>query len=105
MVFDLSQESYQIQDETATVIDHPVRPGTFVEDLGADRRLNKVNIFNADFDSSMDNAVTFDYLGGPYSGTDTSSALNSGRITLQADDFTLYVDIEPVTGYITITQP
>lgn len=105
VVFTPSTEGYQIQDETGTVIQHPMRSGNFVEDLDADRRLNRVNIVSADFDSDISNAVTFDYLGAPYSGTDTSSALNTGRITLQADTFTLYVDVEPVTGYVTITQP
>jgi len=105
VVFDPSTESYQIQDDTAAVIAHPIRPGDFIEDLGADRRLSRVNISDVDFDSDVSNAVTFDYLGAPYSGTDTNSPLNSGRITLQADSFTLYVDVEPVTGYVTITQP
>lgn len=101
VAFTPSAESYQIQDNTGTAIDHPMRSGLFVEDLSADRRISRVDIVDTNFDSE---AITFDYLGAPYSGTDTSSPLNSGRIILTADTFTLYVDIEPVTGYVTITQ-
>jgi prepilin-type N-terminal cleavage/methylation domain-containing protein len=100
VVFTPASESYQIQDADGNVIDHPLRSGQFIETLSADRRVGRVNIVSTNFNND---AVTFDYLGAPYSGTDTSSPLNSGRIILQADAFTLNVDIEPVTGYVTIT--
>lgn len=103
VVFDASAETYQIQDDTGTVVDHPVRAGSqFVVDYSTESRLGQVNIFSADFDSVASEAVTFDYLGAPYSGTDTTTALNNGRITLRAGSFELYVDVEPVTGYVTI---
>jgi hypothetical protein len=62
-----------------------------------------VDLVDADFDSDSDHAITFDYLGSPYSGLDTSSPLNSGQITLTADNFTLVVNVEPVTGYVTVS--
>ena len=105
VVFDVSGESYEIQDENGDPIDNPVNPGsTFVVDFSADSRLSQVNIVTADFDSDSSDAITFDYLGSPYHGTSTlaADALNSGTITLQADNFTLYVKTEPVTGYVTI---
>lgn len=106
VVFDPSGESYEIHVDPAgadTVIDHPVNPGSFVVDFSADSRLSRVNIVSADFDSDSSNTITFDYLGSPYSGADTTTPLNSGQITLQADTFSLTVDVEPVTGYVTMS--
>ncbi len=103
VIFDVSGEFYEIQDETGTPIDHPVNPGTFVVDFSTDSRLSQVNIVSADFDPDSSETITFDYLGSPYSGTGTAAPLNSGQITLQAGDFTLTVDVEPVTGYVTIS--
>ena len=103
VVFDPANESYEIQDDNGDPVDNPVRPGDFVVDFSTDSRLSKVNIVSADFDSDSSDTITFDYLGSPYSGTDTTAPLNSGQITLQADDFTLTVDVEPVTGYVTMT--
>lgn len=99
VVFDASSESYQIQDNAGNLIDHSVNPGGFVVDF-TEGDLDRVEIVGSDFDGVS--AVTFDYLGSPYSGTDTSTPLNSGQIQLTADSFTLYVHIEPVTGYVTI---
>jgi prepilin-type N-terminal cleavage/methylation domain-containing protein len=107
VVFVPSAESYDIREtSTDTLINDPMRPGsTYAVDFTADSRLSRVNIVSANFDSDISNAVTFDYLGNPYSGKGLTTSLTAGRITLQADNFTLYVDIEPVTGYITITGP
>ena len=105
VVFSPSSESYEIRVEPAgsgDVIDHPVNPGSFSVDFSTDRNLSSVDLVDADFDSDISNAITFDYLGSPYSGLDTSTPLNVGQIELNADNFTLYVNIEPVTGYITI---
>lgn len=103
VVFSPSQEKYQVQDSSGVVLTHPLRNGSFIEDFTKDRRMKKVDIVSTTFSGD---AVTFDYLGTPYAGTDTSSPLNAaGRITLQADSFVLYVEIEPVTGYVSITKP
>jgi hypothetical protein len=48
--------------------------------------------------------ITFDYLGSPYSGSGTSNPLNSGTISIRARDFTETISIEPVTGFISITD-
>jgi general secretion pathway protein H len=103
IVFDESGESYEILDSTGSAVENPFTgQDSFVIDFSADSHLSRVDIVTADFDSNIDNAITFDYLGSPYSGTDTTTPLNSGQIALQADDFSLTVDVEPVTGYITI---
>ena len=103
VVFDVSNESYQVQDQGGTLIDHPVNPGDFVVNL-SNTELDKVDFTSADFDGVVSNAVTFDYLGSPYSGTDTTAPLNSGQILLQATDFSITVSVEPVTGYVTMSS-
>jgi prepilin-type N-terminal cleavage/methylation domain-containing protein len=109
VVFDLTTESYEIRDTaTDAVINDPVRPGSaYRVNFSTDGNFSRVNIDDADFDADSTHAVTFDYLGSPYHGKSISSgdALNSGRITLKADAFTLYVDVEPMTGYVTVTGP
>ncbi len=103
VVFDVSGESYEIQEAGGTDVENPLTgASSFVVDFSTDNRLNKVNIDSADFDPDSSDTITFDYMGSPYSGGNISTPLNSGQITLQADGFTLIVDVEPVTGYVTI---
>ncbi len=102
VVFNESTESYQIEDPNG-IIEHPVRKGfQYLVNFSNDSRLNKVDIVNADFDATS--SVTFDYLGSPYSGSGASNPLNSGVITLQADGMTVAITVEPVTGFISITN-
>ena len=99
VIFDPANESYEVRDASGTVISHPVKAGSdFVVDLQADSRLSRVDIVSADFDSQT--TVTFDYLGSPYNAT--ASPLNSGQISLQAGSFTMTVNVEPMTGYVTV---
>lgn len=108
VVFDTNNESYEIQDEDGDVIKHPVRPSEdYSVDFGADGNLDRVNIATVVFNSPMIKTVTFDYLGSPYAGSGTSTALNAGKITLRDDTgtFVIDIDIEPMTGYVTITSP
>jgi len=101
VVFDVSNDSYQICDSGGTVIAHPVKVGfTFVIDFPGDSRLNRVDIAVADFDASQ--TITFDYLGSPYSAAGTANPLNNGQITLAAGNFTMIITVQPVTGYIII---
>lgn len=103
VVFDPANESYEVQDDSGGVIDHPVNPGSFVVDFRTDGNLSRVNMENADFDPDSNPSMTFDYLGSPHSGTAAGNPLNSGQITLTADNFTLVVNVEPVTGYVTVS--
>ncbi len=108
VVFDPANESYDIRETaTNTVIGHPVHPGQYVIDFSSDNNFNRVNIATVVFNSPATQTVTFDYLGSPYAEmtTDPANALNNGAITLQADTFTMNVNIEPMTGYVTITGP
>lgn len=99
MVFDTANESYEIQDPDGSVISHPTMPSqSFLIVFGNDRRLDDVNIASANFDSTQ--KITFDYLGSPYNGS--GNPLNSGQVVLSADSFTLRVNVEAVTGYVSI---
>ena len=99
VVFDIANDIYQIQ-QGGSVISHPHKSGGYVVNLKNDSRISAVSIVTADFDSQV--AITFDYLGSPYSGFTTAAPLNSGQVNLQAGDFSMTVTVEPVTGYITI---
>ena len=103
VVFDEANETYQIEDQSGTVIPHPVKKGfNYVMDFQNDGRLDRVVIVDANFDGDVTNTVSFDYLGSPYSGSGTGSPLNSGVITLQAASVTKTVHVEPVTGFISV---
>lgn len=104
--FDTATETYSILDENGDPVSHPARPSQdYVVNFSTDREMSSVNIGAAVFNSVMYDTVTFDYLGSPYRGTGTGTPLNLGRVTLQAGDFTLYVNVEPITGYISISSP
>jgi prepilin-type N-terminal cleavage/methylation domain-containing protein len=102
MVFDPATESYRVQETaTGTTIAHPTKPGlTFQVNFAGDNRTSQVNIATTSFDGVS--SITFDYLGTPYSGTGTASAMTVGQISLSAGTFATTVTIEPVTGYISI---
>lgn len=103
VVFDESTESYSIKDQGGNVISHPVKKGfDFVVDFRSIKRLNKVDIANVDFEPGSSSTITFDYLGSPYSGT--TNPLNSGDIDVQAGGFTVTINVEPVTGFISIAD-
>jgi prepilin-type N-terminal cleavage/methylation domain-containing protein len=102
VVFNPSGDYYEVHDPNG-IIKHPVKKGfDYKVDFSSDSRLSKVVIESADFDSS--NTITFDYLGSPYSGSGTSNPLNSGTISIKAGDFTETIKVEPVTGFISITE-
>jgi prepilin-type N-terminal cleavage/methylation domain-containing protein len=100
VVFNIGAESYQIEDVNG-VIEHPVKKGfPYTVSFAADSRFDRVDISSAVFDAQS--TVSFDYLGSPYN--DGGSPLNSGVITLSAAGATMTVNVEPVTGYITISD-
>jgi prepilin-type N-terminal cleavage/methylation domain-containing protein len=97
VVFDIDNESYWIQDDTSPdPIKHPVKRGfDYVIDFKKDNRMNKVDIYSVNFDSTTAIKFTFDYLGSPDDG---------GNITLRADGATVIITVEPVTGFISISN-
>jgi prepilin-type N-terminal cleavage/methylation domain-containing protein len=99
VVFDEGAENYRILDQGSNLIKHPVKKGfDYIVDFSGDSRLSKVDLVDADFDGTE--IVKFDYLGSPYDGG--NNPLNSGSITLQAGGTTLTVNVEAVTGFITV---
>ena len=106
VVFDKNTESYSIKNQAGNVISHPVKKGfDFIIDFRSIKRLNKVDITGTDFDPDSESTITFDYLGSPYSGTGTTKKpLNDGRIDVQAGGFAVTINVEPVTGFISIAD-
>jgi prepilin-type N-terminal cleavage/methylation domain-containing protein len=105
VVFDITTESYRIDDQSGSIIVHPVKKGFYYAvDFRNDGRLSKVDIENVVFDPGSNSTITFDYLGSPYSGSGTSTPLNSGVISLRVGQMTATINVEPVTGFISIVD-
>jgi type II secretion system protein H len=101
VVFDAINETYRITNAAGTTVPHPVKIGfDYVVNFSTDRRLDRVTIASAAFDATA--AVSFDYLGSPYNGGAT--ALASGVVTLAAGGSSRTVTVEPVTGFISISE-
>lgn len=93
VTFDEAAESYDIRDGSGMIISHPVTHRDYLVNFGADSRVDRVNIVDADFGSSEQ--VSFTYLGSPDNG---------GTVTLSADTETMTVTVGAVTGYVSISQ-
>jgi prepilin-type N-terminal cleavage/methylation domain-containing protein len=105
VVFNPAGDYYEVHDSNGTTIKNPVTKLDYKVNFRSDSRLNKVVIESATFDPSSDPpTITFDYLSSPYSGSGTSNPLNSGTISIKAGDFTMTISVEPVTGFISITE-
>ena len=100
VVFNAASETYQIED-SAGVIEHPVKKGfNYVINFTSDSRLNKVDIVSVDFNEM--GTIKFDYLGSPFVGA--GAPLNSGAVVLRSGATTITISVEPVTGFISITD-
>ena len=103
VVFDPDAESYEVQDADGNVIADPVMAGhDYRVDYANDSRTKNVRIESVNFDGGA--KVWFDRLGAPYSGPDKDNltALNSGRVNVQAGDKIMTILVEPITGKIRI---
>ena len=97
IVFNKNTETYSLRDKDGAVIPHPVKKGfDYIVDFR--KELSKVDIVDADFDTTAE--VKFDYLGSPYNAA--GNPLNSGVVTLHAGGTTVTVNVEPVTGFISV---
>ena len=97
VAFNKDVETYSLMNQGGTVIPHPVKKGfDYIVDFR--KELNRVDIVDADFDNTGE--VKFDYLGSPYNGD--GDPLNSGVVILQAGPTTVTVNVEPVTGFVSI---
>lgn len=100
VIFDKATNSYRIENQDGDIIAHPIKKGFDYIINFQNEGLDKVDIVDVDFDGTS--KVKFDYLGSPYNGND--GPLNSGTISLQANGLTVMVTVEPVTGFITVTD-
>ena len=100
--FDEGAESYSIKDVNGVITSHPIKKGSaYTVNFAADSRLSQVDITNVNFDGT--DTVGFDYLGSPLQGGG-SYLISPGEIELSAGGSTMTVNVEPVTGYITISD-
>lgn len=99
VVFDKNTDSYRIEDKDGNVVPHPVKKGfDYIIDLR--KHLDKVDIVDVSFDATSE--IKFDYLGSPYNGN--GNPLANGLVSLQADASTAAVSVEPVTGFISVSN-
>jgi len=92
VVFDTSTKSYEIIDQDGTIL-HPVKKGSnYVIDFQKEG-LDRVDIAGVDFGGKSE--IVFDYLGSPDKG---------GTVTVEAGGTTATISVEPVTGYISVTN-
>lgn len=112
VVFWPEQEKYEIRRYDGTAAPNPLEPGrTLTVVFPQTHGLQRVVIDQVAFTSpaGSQTAITFDYLGTPYSGTGIlpNNLLDSGQIVLKdtANQFTLTISVEPMTGYVSIDGP
>jgi prepilin-type N-terminal cleavage/methylation domain-containing protein len=86
---------YRVVDQNGALIRHPITQSSeYVVNFQGDGRLAQVEIASVTFGGTPP-AVSFDLLGSPNNG---------GVITLQAGGVTRTVTVEPVTGYISVSN-
>lgn len=99
VVFNATGETYQLQDQTGTVLTHPVKRGfNYVVDFSMDSRLDQVDLSSVSFDTTS--TVKFDPLGSPFNGDD--NPLNSGSVEVSVGFVSRTISVEPVTGIISV---
>ncbi len=96
-------ESYEIfRTVDGNDVRHPVtRRKPYLISFSADGRLDRVSITSANFDGGS--VVNFDYLGCPYNSVPSDLA-SEGVLTLTAGGASKTVKVEPVTGFITVSN-
>jgi prepilin-type N-terminal cleavage/methylation domain-containing protein len=102
VVVNANAESYELQDSTGNVINNPARPGHLFQMIyPSSERFANVEINSVNFNGSS--ILWFDQLGGPYYGPIASQLpLTNGSVTVQADQASFTIQVEPVTGRVRI---
>jgi prepilin-type N-terminal cleavage/methylation domain-containing protein len=92
---------YKVVDQNGNAVRHPItQKAEYVVSFQNDSRLGQVEISGVNFNGT--DKISFDSLGSPFDGNGAN--LNTGVITLQAGGITRTVNVEPVTGYITVSN-
>lgn len=106
VVFDKENESYQLfkvkdEDGSLEMIENPLTKELYEVKFSSDVRLDKVDIVDVDFDGTE--KIRFDYMGNPKIGEDTYLQAQ-GVINLHAGGTNITIKVEPVTGFILISD-
>jgi len=101
LVFTAEGETYQLEDQGSTVLEHPVNVGfDYVVDFSTDSRMDDVDLSSVSFDSTA--SVKFDHLGSPFNGD--NNPLNSGSVRVSVGSVSRTISVEAVTGIVSVTQ-
>ena len=92
---------YRVVDQNENPIRHPItQKSEYVVSFQSDGPLGQIQIAGVNFNGT--DKVSFDPLGSPFDGDGDN--LNTGVITLRAGGITRTVTVEPVTGYISVSN-
>ena len=111
MIFDTSTNEYKVCDQDGNMVDAPDKQAPsdetdnykykLAKKFSSDNNYTKIQLTNISFDGSE--TVWFDSLGMPYSGDISShTPLTAGSLTITAGSFSRNINVEPVSGKITI---
>lgn len=92
--------SYQIEDSGGVIEDPYKSDSNYVVDMSGDGSLEGVSVSAVDFNGGR--VVKFDYLGVPYD--EGGYEIYNGSVTLSGGGVSYTVNVEPVTGYISISE-
>ena len=102
VLFDADADTYAVQDQGGDTISHPVKIGfDYAMDFAGSSKFDRVSIADVDFDTGS--VIKFDYLGIPLNSSNATLG-SDGIVTLQVGDRTMYIHVEPATGYVSITE-
>lgn len=99
VVFDKEMESYQlfkVKDGSLETIENPLTKELYKVEFSSDVRLDKVDIVDVDFDGTYE--IRFDYMGSP------TELLTPGTIMLNAGGTDITIEVDSVTGFISISN-
>lgn len=86
-------DRYELRNQSGRLI-HPMTNAEYVVDLRADHDFERFDLLAAGFDGGR--TVTFDELGSPDAG---------GSITVEGGGLVWTVQVAPVTGTVTVSEP
>ena len=93
VTFDVAANIYQLGNASGLLI-HPITKAEYTVDFASMSGFDGLDIVSADFGGG--GTVTFDALG---------AADNAGTVTLQAGTQQCLVNVQAVTGKVTVTEP
>jgi hypothetical protein len=99
VAFYTGTDSYNVVDHSNATLSHPVKKGfPYTINFSDDSRLKSVDLDTAP------SKIYFDSMGNPLDGASFAPLTAKGKIKLLGGGTALYVYVEPVTGYIRISN-